>query len=85
MECAYCTSEGNWAYTRFIADHEKQSRADNGLISIEEPVYLCDYCYNCAFRISSSSLVYNHPQQPATLVDLERTLARYLNFADSRR
>ena len=84
MECAYCTSEGNWAYTRFLADHEKSLREASGLIPLEEPMYLCDYCYNCAFRVSSA-LVYNHDQQPASVADLERTLARYLNYADSRR
>lgn len=82
--CAYCQSEGNWAYTRTVAGHEKSLREAADLIPLEEPMYLCDYCYNCAFRISSA-LVYNHDQRPATVADLEQTLARYLNYADSRR
>ncbi len=82
-QCAYCQSEGNWAYTLYLQNHEKSQREDKNLIPLEEPMYLCDYCHNCAFRITSS-LIYNHEQQPATVADLEQTLARYLNYAASR-
>ena len=78
-QCHYCGSEvlgGTQPYP--LQDHERKARESKGLIPLEEPVTLCDFCYTCAHRITSA-MIYNHEQRPATTSEIEQALSRWFN------